>query len=187
MKTALGAAAVSRDFDAVVDLLVELSSIALVDERGQDYLLENPDLVVALGDSESLRRLFEVRTGWPGTRHARLAVAYTTDADRAEAYGHAVRTEEWLEWAHEQNEDRPMSRAVRPDVDDYVAIPFYLIARGRFVDAARYLARWRGWYAYKMAGRLFELCVVAQALGKLRPVPEILENCAVVTSRRPRS
>jgi hypothetical protein len=178
LKTALGAAAKFNDFNAAVDLLVELSSITLVDERGQDYLLENPDLVVALGDSESLRRLFEVRTGWPGTRHARLAIAYTTDGDTAEAYGHAVRTDEWLRWARDQNEGRPMGRAINPEVDDYVSIPFYLVAKGRWTDAAGYLGRWNNWYAYKMASRLFELCIAAQAFGKFQPIPEMLSKLA---------
>jgi NACHT domain len=53
----LGAAAQSNNFDAVVDLLVEMSSVVATDERGERYLCEHPDLVVALGDSEMLRRV----------------------------------------------------------------------------------------------------------------------------------
>ena len=174
--TALAASARSRDFDAAVDLLVELSSIVLGDERGEDFLLENPDLVVALADSETLRRLFEARTSWPGTRHARLTVAYVTDGDTAEAYSQGVRTEEWLKWSSEQDADDPIRRAVRPEVDDYVAIPFYLLAKERFVDAAAYLARYHGWYAYQMATRLFELSVVAQSHGKLQILLAMLDK-----------
>ena len=66
LRMALGAAAQGLHYDAMVDLLVELSSVAAADDRGEDYLLSNPDLVVGLGDSEALRRLFEAKTGWPG-------------------------------------------------------------------------------------------------------------------------
>jgi hypothetical protein len=52
LRTALGAAARSHNYDAIVSLLVELSAVVAVDERGQDYLLAHPDLVVALGDSD---------------------------------------------------------------------------------------------------------------------------------------
>ena len=49
LRLALGAAAHTRNYDAIVDLLVELSSVVAVDERGKDYLLAHPDLVVGFG------------------------------------------------------------------------------------------------------------------------------------------
>jgi hypothetical protein len=110
LRTAVGAAAKARDYNHVVDLLVELSSVVIVDERGQGFLLDHPDLTVALGDPEALRRLFEARTKWPGTRHARLATAYTTDGDTAEAYGHVVRANQWINWL---GKHRSLAGAVR--------------------------------------------------------------------------
>jgi NACHT domain len=62
----LGAAAQSNNFDAVVDLLVEKSSVVATDERGESYLCDHPDLVVALGDSEMLRRVSKSNEGWFG-------------------------------------------------------------------------------------------------------------------------
>jgi hypothetical protein len=172
LRTALGATAKARDLDRAVDLLVELSSVVIVDERGEDFLLDNPDLVVALGDPEALRRLFEARTKWPGTRHARLATAYTIDADTAEAYDHAVRADQWLLWLGKQ--DQRTRYDIRTEVDDYVAIPFYLVARGRTTDAARYIDHWNDLFAYQVASRLFELCNVASILGKFPQLASIL-------------
>ncbi len=76
LRTALGAAARARNYDATVDLLVELASVAAVDERGEDYLLAHPDLVVGLGDSEALRRLFEIeaRLAWHSARPPRNGI-----------------------------------------------------------------------------------------------------------------
>jgi hypothetical protein len=170
----LGAAAQERDFDAVVDLLVELSSVVAVDQRGEDYLLDHPELVVALGDAEALRRLFESKTRWPGTRHARLAIAYTADGDTAEAYNHARRADEWMRWLHRQ--DHRTRVDVRPATDEDVAVPLYFLARGRTTEAARYIERWNDPYGYELALRMFEVSRVSAAVGKFPNLQGIIET-----------
>ena len=173
LKTALGAAAKAEDFDASVDLLVELSSVALADERGEDYLLGNADLAVAVGDTETLRRLFEIRTSWPGTRHARLSIAYSVEGTTADAYMQTVRAEEWLQWARAQTSE--LHDRVRPEIDDRVCIPFYLLAKGRFFDVGRVLAGWYGWYGFQLSERMLELARISHAIGKL---PQLQKNLA---------
>jgi hypothetical protein len=165
LRTALGAAARAREIDAMVDLLVELSTIAAVEERGEDYLLSNPDLVVALGDQEALRRLFEVRGSWAGTRHARLAIAYTTDADTGEAYAHVRRADEWLRWYRQQDQSARVD--MRQNVDDYASIPFYLLAKDRTTNAARFIGQYVPAFGYNVVQQLFDLCTVATTLGNL--------------------
>jgi hypothetical protein len=81
LKAATLNAAIRKDYNQLTQLLVELSSVAAVDLRGAKYILDNPDLVVAASDVDSKRRLFETRTGWPGTRHARLAIANALSGD----------------------------------------------------------------------------------------------------------
>lgn len=178
LRTAVGATAKARDYDRVVDLLVELSSVVIVDERGEGFLLDHPDLAVALGDPEALRRLFEARTKWPGTRHARLATAYTTDGDTGEAYGHARRANQWINWLGKQ--DERTRHDARVEAEDYAAIVFHLTASGRTTDAARYIDHWRDPFAYQIAFRLFQLCHVASTLGKLpqlSKIRQILARC----------
>jgi hypothetical protein len=164
LRTALAAAATATDYDAIVDLLVELSSVVAVDQRGEDYLLNNADLVAGLGDADSLRRLFESKASWAGTRHARLTIAYTTDGDMAEAYGHARRADEWLNWLDRQGRETHING--RPTTEEYVAVPLFLALRGRTTGAARLIARFYSDYGYKVACRLFEICRVSSALGK---------------------
>ena len=166
LRTALGAAARARRHDAIVEMLVELSTVVAVDERGQDYLLAHPDLVVALGDSDALRRLFESKTAWAGSRHARLTTAYTTDGDLPEAFVHGKRTEEWIQWLWKQ--DKRDRFDVKTEVEDYVGIASYLVASGRTTVAASYIDQWRSdAYSYRLATRLVEVCSVSQALGKM--------------------
>ena len=174
LRTALGAAAQARNYDAMVDLLVELSSVVAVDERGEDYLLAHPDLVVGLGDSDALRRLFESKTGWPGTRHARLATAYSTDGDIPEAYSQAKRADEWARWLQAQGERKRFE--IRVDTEDLVGVAAYLVASGRTTTAAQYLDQWSDSYAYEVALRLFEICKVSHALGKLPNLHQILKT-----------
>jgi hypothetical protein len=185
LRTALGAATRVRRHDAIVDMLVELSTVVAVDERGRDYLLAHPDLVVALGDSEALRRLFESKTAWAGSRHARLTTAYTTDGDLPEAYVHGKRTEEWLQWLWKREERHRFD--VTADLEDYVGIASYLVASGRTTVAASYINQWRSdGYSYRLATRLVEVCSVSQALGK-RPNAAGLLGTAAVCRQLPAS
>ncbi len=177
LRTAVGAAAKDTDFSATVDLLVELASLVIVDERGEDYLLEQPDLVVGLGDPEALRRLFEARTGWPGARHARLATAYIADGDTAEAYGHAVRADDWHRWHRDQDEET--RRGGGPEYSDYASIGFYLFAKGGVQNLARYIADWKPFYGFLIASRLFEYCAATEAFGNL---PELAKTLVKAVS-----
>ncbi|WP_316187974.1 MULTISPECIES: hypothetical protein [unclassified Bradyrhizobium] len=176
LKTALSAAAKAADFNTAVDVLVELSSIALADERGETYLLNNADLAVTLGDTETLRRLFEVRTSWPGTRHARLAIAYTTEGTQGDAHNHVVRADEWLRWVEQNAENREFRDRIHPQIDDRVSIPFYLVRARRFVDAARFLARWYGWYGYQLSVRMLELARVSHSAGAFAQLSDLAET-----------
>jgi hypothetical protein len=183
LRTAVGAAAKDRDFSATVDLLVELASLVIVDERGEDYLLEQPDLVVGFGDPEALRRLFEARTGWPGTRHARLATAYTADGDTAEAYGHAIRADDWHRWHRDQDEET--RRGGGPGYSDYASIAFYLFAKGGAQNLARYIAGWKPFYGFLIASRLFEHCAATEAFGNLPELEKTLVKAVTLAQAPP--
>ncbi len=165
LQTALRAAAENNDRDKIVDLLVELATIAVVHERGEEFLTKNPDLVIALGDPEAQRKLFESRSGWFGARPARLAIAYTTDEDLGEAYRFAERSNNWLNWFLDRDDDNP--RHANPEINEFTALPFYLFAKGRMADARRNIARWRNFHGYKVSVRLFDLCRTSHSLGKL--------------------
>lgn len=149
LKAATLHAALKVDYNNLVRLLVELSTIAEVDQRGADYLLEHPDLVVAAEDVDARRRLFEIRTAWPGTRHARLAIVNVLSGDPAEASRHAHANEEWIQH-YRCTDRRDFEREPVPDQADIAASSFFLISEGRTEDAAAYLKGWRDWYAFEV-------------------------------------
>lgn len=151
------------DFDRLVHLLVELSTLAAVNERGTDYILENPDLAIASNDIDATRRLFETRTGWPGTRHARLTIARLLSGDLNDAYRHAVNAEDWFRHYYEQNEEYRREKG-GPERQDFAAIPLCIVAQGRGKDAARFMKGWKDWYAYEIAEHIFNLLGQARTM-----------------------
>jgi hypothetical protein len=163
LKAATLHAALKKDYDSLVRLLLELSTIAAIDQRGSDYILDHPDLVVAAQDVDATRRLFETRGGWPGTRHARLAIANTLSGESEEAYRHAYANSEWIEH-HRRTRRDDGPRNLGPEHADIAAIPFFLISRGHGKNAARYLSRWREWYAYEICELVFGFANLAQSI-----------------------
>lgn len=150
LKAATLHAALKFDYNRLVRLLVELSTIAEVDQRGADYLLKYPDLVVAAEDVDARRRLFEIRTVWPGTRHARLAIVNVLSGDATEATRHAHANEEWIQH-YRRTERKDFDRDPVPDQADIAATSFFLISEGRTEAAASYLTGWRDWYAFEVS------------------------------------
>jgi hypothetical protein len=165
LKAATLHAALKVDYNSLVRLLVELSTIAEVDQRGANYLLEHPDLVVAAEDVDARRRLFEIRTAWPGTRHARLAIVNVLSGDPTEATRHAHANEEWIQH-YRRTERKDSDRQPVPDQADIAATSFFLISEGRTEDAADYLTGWRDWYAFEVSQLVLGYTLLASLLRK---------------------
>ena len=168
LKAATQLAARNEDYNWLVRLLVELSTLAAAGQRGATYLMDHPDLVVATGDVDATRRLFETRTGWPGTRHARLAIANTLAGDSDEAYRHARADDEWTEHNRRTRTDDRAHKA-GPERPDIAAIPFFLLSQNRIRSAVSYLKGWRDWYAYEVCELVFAYSHLARVLGSQAP------------------
>ncbi|MDD0995868.1 ATP-binding protein [Pseudomonas sp. TNT2022 ID1044] len=163
LKAATLHAALKKDYDRLVQLLVELSTIAAVDQRGADYILDHPDLVAAALDVDAKRRLFEFRTSWPGTRHARLAILHTLSGELGEAHRHVHAAEEWINHFLRTRRDYSAPET-GPDHPDIAAIPLFHMVEGRAIDAARYLERWKTWYAYELCNFIISSAFISQAI-----------------------
>lgn len=149
-------AASTQNYNQLVELLVELSSVTAVEQKGSDYILSFPDLVIGTADPDTTRRLFEIRTSWPGTRHARLAIANTLLQDFNEGFRQAYNAHEWISHYYQKDEKYHMDHP-RPTKLDIAAVPFTFIAQNRSEDAVSYLNGWKHWYAYEIGEALFGL------------------------------
>jgi hypothetical protein len=183
LRAAVGHAVDTNDIDRLVPLLVEMSTLAAIDQRGTQYLLDHPDLVVSTGDVDSLRRLFDARTKWAGSRHARLAIAHALMSEVADAVRHAQWVVEWREHYFQQRSDDNQDRA-SPTVMDMAATPFCQLANGNGLAAARDFARWRDWYAYEVAAATFELVNRPEA-GRVLDTGVVSECLAALDSPGP--
>ena len=152
----------------LVQLLVELSSLAAVNQRGTAYIVNNPDLVVASSDVDATRRLFETRTAWAGTRHSRLAIAHALSGDIGEATRHAITAEEWMQqYAKLDKNMRPQRRG--PELLDKAALALCIAAQNRAKDAAKYIGGYYDWAAFEIAQHLFGF--LAQAVS-MQTIPQ---------------
>ncbi len=174
LRAAAGHAVQKNDLDRLVPLLVEMSTLAAMDQRGLQYLLDHPDLVVAARDVDSQRRLFEARTSWPGSRHARLAIAHALMGEVADATRHAQWVIEWRAHYFQQTSDEFQDRA-RPVSLDMAAIPLSFLARGDAEAAAQDLAGWKDWYAFDVAKAAFELARGPDAQRSVRA--DVIDQC----------
>jgi hypothetical protein len=170
LKAATLHAAMKKDYNRLVRLLLELSTIAAVDQRGAAYILDHPDLVVNAKDVDATRRLFETRTGWPGTRHARLAIANALSGEFDEAYRHVIATSEWIDHYRRNYSDNRMHEP-GPERPDIAAIPFFLISEGKAQNAVQFLKGWRDWYAYEVCEYVFDYLHLAQSIESQSPRP----------------
>ena len=156
LKAAVLHAATKADYNKLVHLLVELSTIAAIDQRGANYIVDYPDLVIAAQDIDATRRLFETRTAWPGTRHARLTIANTLSGDYESASRHARIADEWIYHFTHQDKTQHNDQA-GPEMLDIAAIPYFLIVQNRGKDAMDYSRRWKNWASYEAGELLFGL------------------------------
>ncbi len=163
LKAAVLHAARKEDFDRLVHLLVELSTLAAVNQRGTEYVLDNPDLVIASHDIDATRRLFETRTQWPGTRYARLTIASVLSGDLSDAYRHVVNADEWIHHFYRQDDEYRRDRS-GPERLDIASIPVCLVAQDRGQDAAQFMKGWKDWYAYEVAEHIFTLLHQAERM-----------------------
>jgi hypothetical protein len=156
LTVALAMASRNADIPAVIRLLVEMASVAAHGDRLDGLIAKHPDLVAVAGDAEALRRLFELRTPWPGARHARLTVAHLLSANDAEATRHAERTVQWLQWYYDGNSDDRLRPAPTPI--EVAARPIHLASKGHLLRAYRFIGLWRPWFGFKVASQLFHSC-----------------------------
>lgn len=179
LRAAVAYATQNNQTEHLVRLLVELSTIAAVNQRGTQYLLDNPDLTVSAADADSIRRLFEARTSWPGTRHARLAIAHVLAGDLADAHRHAFRVHEWRQHYFDQDEEG-RRRNHGPTALDMASLPLCLLARGEGEAAAHEISRWYDWFGFEVAEHLFAFVRAGEANGVIAPgeVREFLKSKA---------
>ncbi|MYM21478.1 hypothetical protein GTP46_02305 [Duganella sp. FT135W] len=86
-------------FDDLWRLFMEASLVAAGHERSDRLLYEYPDLAAISDDPDALRRLSMTKTGWPGGKHAALAIATSFMGNYEEAHRHARRSIDWFNWS----------------------------------------------------------------------------------------
>jgi hypothetical protein len=151
LEAALHVAAVAGDADHSLRFSLELARLAAGHGRSDGYLRRNPDLVAISDDPEAVRRMYEDRGGWGGSRHAALSVIEMLQGNSAEAMRQASRSFEWNNW-----------RACLPEDADYkfpaferfdITGPAWVALRhGLLKRMGRWVLKWPVGFAYTACG-----------------------------------
>ena len=187
LKAALRHEADRKNYDRLIHLLPEMAASTSANQRGAEYILDYPDLVIAAKDIDAVRQLFEVRTNqWQGTRDARLTIANILHGDLNEACVHAEISEEWINYWYSQPEEehRLGLRREGPKHLDIAAISFIWIAEGDLRNAARFMHRWKDWYSYEVWEHVFDFSSQANLLKTGADLGnQLAENIAGLTAK----
>lgn len=149
LNAAVRLAAAQADHDALIRLLVELATVVAGDSRSGDYLQAHPYLATIMEDVSTMRRLYEAKSEWPGTKHGSLAIANTVAGDVNEAYRQAQHAWQWLEHYH-RSSDRERTTSAEPKIIDVASRPLLLFSQGRLMDAVDEMQGWREEYRYRV-------------------------------------
>lgn len=178
IRAAISFLAKGADSEKLVPLLVEMSTLAAGHERGSQFLLDNADLTIISGDVSSVRRMLDTHTKWPGTRHARVAIAHALSGDVADAFRHAYRVKEWT--THYIHQDADYRAEVGgPGATDIASISLSLLAKGDVTGANEELTDWVDWFAFDVAGEYFDLAETGVQLSALSA--DIVESSAATS------
>lgn len=143
--------------DDLLRLLLEASLVAAGHERSDRFLYEHPDLAAVAGDPEALRRLSATHVGWPGGKHAALAIANAFAGDRYEARRHARRSIDWHNWAtHTKPSERFSESSTSRQWDD-IGFAYVEMLAGNDVRVAEFFARREDSVAFDKFRDLFDL------------------------------
>ncbi|MBV8470922.1 MAG: hypothetical protein JOY60_13810 [Burkholderiaceae bacterium] len=143
--------------DDLLRLLLEASLVAAGHERSDRFLYEHPDLTAVAGDPEALRRLSATTVGWPGGKHAALALANAFAGDRDEARRHARRSIDWHNWAAHTKRSARFSESRTSRQWDDIGFAYVEMLAGNDVRVAEFFARRDDDVAFSKFRDLFEL------------------------------
>lgn len=143
--------------DDLLRLLLEASLVAAGHERSDRFLYEHPDLTAVAGDPEALRRLSATTVGWPGGKHAALALANAFAGDRDEARRHARRSIDWHNWAAHTKRSARFSESRTSRQWDDIGFAYVEMLAGNDVRVAEFFARRDDGVAFAKFRDLFDL------------------------------
>lgn len=127
--------------DDLLRLLLEASLVAAGHERSDRFLYEHPDLAAVAGDYEALRRLSATNVGWPGGKHAALALANAFAGDRDEARRHARRSIDWHNWSAQSKRGERFDDSNTSRKWDDVGFAYVEMLAGNDIRVAEFFAR----------------------------------------------
>ena len=154
---ALQSCAVEGRDDDLIQLLLEAAQVASGHARADRFLYDHPDLVAISDDPEAVRRMFATKAGWPGGRHAALAVAHAFLDDVAEAKRNSRRAIDWHNWSVGRQMDGGFNRQAVQGAFDVLGFAYVESLAGGGSRIAEWLSRRPESQAFSTFCEIFDL------------------------------
>ena len=158
--------------DDLIRLLLEAAQVASGHARADRFLYDHPDLVAISNDVEAVRRLFATKAGWPGGRHAALAVAHAFLDDFPEAQRNSRRAIDWHNWFVGGQTSGGFNQRPMPGAFDVLGFAYVESVAGRGSRIAEWLSPQPEGQAFSTFCEMFDLlerhAVSTPTLGKTR-------------------
>lgn len=146
------------DFDRVLSLTMQLAQVASANTKGDQFIRQSPALAAILGDGDASRRLFTDRSGWRGSRNARLSIAYSFSEEPEEANIQQNRAIGWINWYYQSKKNDGRMDRSGPDTSDFAAVVFVNILNDNHKIADNNLSIWNFRFALSVAQSVVTLC-----------------------------
>jgi hypothetical protein len=171
--------------DDLTRITLEASRVSSATERSDTYLRGHPDLVALSGDAEAVRRFRDDRQGWPGSRHAALAVLDVFAGDMDAAALESGRALTWFNWwVRESREGRKVDHGDIAALETHALFVQLLLGHGAGID--RFLRKLGAPYAFELAAAMLALAVrCAQSGADDNPAHGCLAALETCQSRSP--
>lgn len=144
-----------KRYDDIFSLMIEAAIIANGTQRSDRYLQDFPDLAVASGDHEALRRIFEGKATWSGARFSSHALAYAFSDLHEEASRSCDIAIKWLNWRIGQTDEDKAHPHERPQSENWYGAIYVLLLSGDLDRILSWLANSSRTSAFNFISHLF--------------------------------
>ena len=154
---AINACVKAKRNDDIFQLMMEAATTAKGSQRSDNYVHEFPDIAASIGDVEAVRRLFEAKVSWQGSRYSSHAIANIVGGNYDDAIRDAKKAIRWLNWSLEQKKGDSDTSNSYYEERDWIGAIFVFMVNGETEKIINWLNNKNPNKAYRFFSELLKI------------------------------